>query len=218
MMVDWKYVAIAITVIIFGCMIALVPTLALENEADWPNDRTLQDNENTLAGDRRISSGMQPAQQDIVKLPAMTASDVDQLLVSQRLCRMALNDDPQPYIIALDYMYLDGKVYFHFADYGRKMDLIRSNPSVSVEVDNLCEDTPDFDTVLLMGKLELVTDSEEQERVAKALINSADERGGERNVAARHGLESLDISGLTTRPSAIYRLNVSDYVALRSPG
>jgi hypothetical protein len=63
-----------------------------------------------------------------------------------------------------------------------------------------------------------VTDNDEMARVEKALVNSASGRGGERNVAARHGLKSLDEGALISPSSQIYRFEVSDYVALKSPG
>jgi hypothetical protein len=155
---------------------------------------------------------------DIVKLPAMTADEVETLLGSQKICRMALNDWPQPYIIALDYVYVDGKLYFHFADYGRKMDLIRDDPHVSVEIDNFCEAAPDFMTITLMGQLAPVTRKGEKERAAEALVESAKARGGKKNVAARHGFKALDQDALTAPSSALYGLDVCDYVALKSPG
>jgi nitroimidazol reductase NimA-like FMN-containing flavoprotein (pyridoxamine 5'-phosphate oxidase superfamily) len=153
----------------------------------------------------------------VYRLPAMTAADVQRLLASQKICRMALNDVPQPYIIVLDYVYLDDRLYFHFADYGRKMDLIEKDPNVSVMIDNLCGASGDFDTVMLAGRLERVTDKDEMTRVAQALVSTANDRGGARNVAARHGLVSLDTSALAAPSQKIYRLDAEDNVALRSP-
>lgn len=155
---------------------------------------------------------------DIVRLPALTDDEVEGLLASQKICRMALNDDPQPYIIALDYLYLDGKLYFHLADYGRKMDLIKRDPHVSVEIDNFCNGTGDFATITLMGQIKKVTGKAEKTAAAKALIDSVKPRGGRKNVAARHGFESLTVEAITSPPSTLYRLEVCDYVALKSPG
>lgn len=218
MMVDWKNVVIAVSIVILGCVFVLAPQLSKGSGGELPACRTLEDDGRIEIGDSHVTIDDRSPPREIVKLPAMTTGEVEQLLASQKLCRMALNDLPQPYIIALDYVYLDGKVYFHFADYGRKMDLISRNPQVSVQIDNFCAGAPDFDTITLMGELEKVTDQEEKGIVAKALISSVNERGGERNVAARHGLKSLDVNSLTSQPSAIYRLDVSDYIALRSPG
>jgi nitroimidazol reductase NimA-like FMN-containing flavoprotein (pyridoxamine 5'-phosphate oxidase superfamily) len=154
---------------------------------------------------------------EIFKLPSMDDEEVEELLSSQRICRMALNDVPQPYIIALDYLYLDGELYFHFADYGRKMDLIKKDPHVSIEIDDFCVGATTFSTITLMGQLEKEANSEQKKRAARALVDSVKARGGKKNVAARHGLKLLSIDTLSSPPSALYRLTVSDYVALKSP-
>jgi len=41
-------------------------------------------------------------QQETVRLPEMTSAEMEDLLSSQKICRMALSDKPWPYIIALD--------------------------------------------------------------------------------------------------------------------
>jgi len=156
-------------------------------------------------------------QQETVRLPEMTAAEMETLLASQKICRMALNDQPWPYIIALDYVYSDGEMYFHFADYGRKMGLIKKDANVSVEVDNFCSGTASFCTITLMGRLAKVTDSEEKEKAAKALRDSAGERGGLKNVAARHGSRDLDMATLTSKQSEVYKLAADAFVALKSP-
>jgi uncharacterized protein len=147
----------------------------------------------------------------------MTSAEMESLLSSQKICRMALNDEPWPYIIALDYIYSDGEMYFHFADYGRKMDLIAKDPNVSVEVDDFCSDRSSSSTITLMGRLVRVTTSDEKKTAAKALQESAGQRGGTRNVAARHGFSDLDMATLTSRKSAVYKLAADTFVALKSP-
>jgi uncharacterized protein len=156
-------------------------------------------------------------QQDIVRLPEMTPAEMEKLLASQKICRMALNDEPWPYIIALDDVYADGEMDFHFADYGRKMGLIEKDANVSVEVDNFCSGTASFCTITLMGRLARVTDRAEKEMAAKALRDSAGERGGLKNVAARHGSHDLDMATLTSGKSALYKLVADEFVALKSP-
>jgi len=158
-------------------------------------------------------------QQDVVRLPEMTPDEMEKLLASQKICRMALNDRPWPYIIALDYVYSDdGEMYFHFADYGRKMDLIADDPNVSVEVDNFCSDTSSFCTITMMGRLVKVTGRAEKEKAARALLESAGERGGAGSVAVRHGFTRLDMDMLASRNSAVYKLEAEAFVALKTPG
>lgn len=157
-------------------------------------------------------------QTDIIRLPSMTRDEVDRLLGSQRICRMALNDSPQPYIILLDYVYVNGNMYFHFADYGRKMDLIRKSPNVSVEVDRFDEDLTDYESVTLMGKLVAVRDSGEKEQAAEALLKRIRARGDNDTVAARHGFTTIGKDLLSSAGSALYRLDVREYVGLKAPG
>jgi uncharacterized protein len=70
----------------------------------------------SLWWDEMAQGGQSP---EVYKLPAMSKQEVDMLLVNSRICRMAFNDSPYPYIIPLDYVYVNGKMYFHFADYGK---------------------------------------------------------------------------------------------------
>ncbi len=155
--------------------------------------------------------------QEVLRLPSMTKEEVEELLKSSRICRLAFNDKPQPYIIPLDYVYHDGRMYFHFASYGKKMDLFEKDPHVSVEVDRYNEDITEYESVTLMGKLTRVSDAREKEVVSKKFLETIKSRGGERSVAARHGYERLDLDALMAEDSMVLRLDVSDYVALKSP-
>ncbi len=156
--------------------------------------------------------------QEVYKLPAMSKQEVDHLLKNSRICRMAFNDDPYPYIIPLDYVYVNGKMYFHFADYGKKMDLFKKDPHVSVEVDRYNKDITDYESVTLMGTLVKVSDREEKKTASDALLDTIDSRGGQKNVAARHGYDTLDKNSLSAPGSMVLKVDVVDYVALKSPG
>jgi nitroimidazol reductase NimA-like FMN-containing flavoprotein (pyridoxamine 5'-phosphate oxidase superfamily) len=155
--------------------------------------------------------------QEVLRLPSMSKEEVEDLLKSSRICRLALNDTPQPYIIPLDYVYHDGRMYFHFARYGKKMDLFEKDPHVSVEVDRYNEDITEYESVTLMGRLTKVTDPKEKEVVSRKFLETIKSRGGEKNVAARHGYERLDLDALMAEGSMVLRLDVADYVALKSP-
>ncbi len=157
------------------------------------------------------------AEAGLVKLPAMTKKETDALLKSCRVCRMALNDRPQPYLICLDYVYSGGNMYFHFADYGRKMDLIKKNPHVSVELDKYNTGRTKYQNATFMGTLTRVTDAAEKKRASAALLNVIRPPSGAKKVAARHGYEKLEEGLFTSKSSMLMRLDVEDYVALKSP-
>jgi len=54
----------------------------------------------------------------------MTDDEVEQLLEEQMLCRIAFKGDEYPYLVPFRYVVMDGTLYFHFTDYGKKMRLL----------------------------------------------------------------------------------------------
>lgn len=118
--------------------------------------------------------------QEVLRLPSMSKREVEELLKNSRICRLAFNDRPQPYIIPLDYVYMNGKMYFHFAGYGKKISLFEKDPHVSVEVDRYNDDITEYESVTLMGTLAKVTDMGEKMAASKKLLESIKSRGGRR--------------------------------------
>jgi uncharacterized protein len=108
-------------------------------------------------------------------------------------------------------------MYFHFADYGRKMELLAKDPNVSVELDTYNKSRTKYMNATLMGKLVKVTGAAEKKRASAAIVAAIRPSSGVKKVAARHGYDRLDEALFSSRGSMIMRLDVSDYVALRSP-
>ena len=78
-------------------------------------------------------------------------------------------DEGYPYAVPVSYVYADGKIYFHSAMKGHKVDAIMRNGRVSfcvVERDDVCpgEFTTYFRSVVLFGKTRILT--EEAEKLA----------------------------------------------------
>ncbi len=82
----------------------------------------------------------------------------------------------KPYVVPLDYRYVDGTIYFHGADRGRKIENIRRNPNVCFEVtfvDPLISMLSSYgsavgrrwESVVVNGKAEEVLDETEKVRV-----------------------------------------------------
>ncbi len=85
-----------------------------------------------------------------------------------------LGDEDYPYAVPLSYAYVDGKIYFHSAKAGHKVDAITKYPKVSFSVideDTIVskEYTSYFRSVIAFGKARIV---EDDERLAafKALV------------------------------------------------
>jgi nitroimidazol reductase NimA-like FMN-containing flavoprotein (pyridoxamine 5'-phosphate oxidase superfamily) len=88
------------------------------------------------------------------------------IIDAQRVCRLALSDGVQPYIIPLNYGYsFDGGVltlYFHSANEGKKLEIVKKNNHACFEIDNTgqlipadqpCRYTYKFQSVIGVGKI-----------------------------------------------------------------
>ncbi len=61
-------------------------------------------------------------------------AEMEQILREEVLGYLGLTADGQPYVVPLNYAYAEGKILFHCALTGRKLDAIRANPHVCFTV------------------------------------------------------------------------------------
>jgi uncharacterized protein len=62
-------------------------------------------------------------------------SAIEDILRRALVCRLALCDEGRPYIVPLCFGYKDNALYFHSANAGKKLDILRKNNNVCFEVD-----------------------------------------------------------------------------------
>ena len=62
-------------------------------------------------------------------------AEVEAILQRNMFCRVAFCDGHRPYLLPMNYGYADGCFYFHSASEGRKLDILRKNPAVCIEVE-----------------------------------------------------------------------------------
>ena len=85
-----------------------------------------------------------------------------------------LGDEDYPYAVPISYVYADGKIYFHSAKSGHKIDAIKNHEKASFCVIDKDEIVPEkyttyFRSVIAFGKVRLVEDLEEMRRIATVL-------------------------------------------------
>lgn len=85
-----------------------------------------------------------------------------------------LGDEGYPYAVPLSCVYRDGKLYFHSAVSGHKLDAIRANPKASFCVigqDHIVpeEYTTYFRSVIAFGVVRVMEDAAEKRKVIEAL-------------------------------------------------
>ena len=155
----------------------------------------------------------------VVKLPKMEKSEVENLLREQMLCRIAFKGDEYPYMAPLQYVLIDGFLYFHFTDYGKKMNLLEKDKRVCVEIEKYRPDLSEYNFVVLRGELEVVRDPQERAKV----INRMAEEGKQKlstNFLVAHGFKKEEgwSSFTPERPVVIVKLKeVTEEIGLKSP-
>lgn len=83
-------------------------------------------------------------------------------------------DDGYPYSVPLSYVYADGKIYFHSALTGHKIDAINKHEKVSfcvIAKDDVApeEFTTHYKSVIIFGKAKIVEDKDETKRTITVL-------------------------------------------------
>ncbi|HEX2987823.1 MAG TPA: pyridoxamine 5'-phosphate oxidase family protein [Chloroflexota bacterium] len=104
--------------------------------------------------------------------------EMEQILREEVVGYLGLSDNGKPYVVPLNYAYMSGKIVFHCALTGQKLDAIRRNPHVCFTVgrqvgdvrdhanDPVCH--PDSDSVICYGMARLLEDHTEREAALNA--------------------------------------------------
>lgn len=106
---------------------------------------------------------------------ALTPAECDAVLDRGASGVLAVTGDGGwPYAVPLSYVWLDGKLYFHFAMAGHKLDAIRADSRVSfcvIDQDRIVpeEYTTYFRSVIVFGTARVVDDPQEKRRSIEAL-------------------------------------------------
>ncbi|MFH2065887.1 MAG: pyridoxamine 5'-phosphate oxidase family protein [Pseudomonadota bacterium] len=129
---------------------------------------------------------------------------IDDIISRCKVCRIALCENGQPYVLPLNFGY-DGKhLYFHSANDGKKIEMIKQNNRVGFEFDILheiitadkpCEWGAKFESVVGSGTAEFI---ESQQEKSKAL----------RCILRQYGGSFSEFNGLSLSSVVIIRVNI----------
>jgi nitroimidazol reductase NimA-like FMN-containing flavoprotein (pyridoxamine 5'-phosphate oxidase superfamily) len=139
-------------------------------------------------------------------------ADVEKVIRAATVCFLALCDGLEPYVIPLSFGYADGRLYFHSAGEGRKIELIRRHPLVgfalAVDVavaagDRACDWTMRYRSVVGRGRAVILDDAPEKIRGLDLIMAHYGGAGGDydaRRLAATRVIR-LDIQAMTGKRS-----------------
>jgi nitroimidazol reductase NimA-like FMN-containing flavoprotein (pyridoxamine 5'-phosphate oxidase superfamily) len=98
-------------------------------------------------------------------------ADIEKILKESQICRLAMVDGNKPYMVPMNFGYQDNTMFFHSAMEGKKIDLIKKNPNICFEVDQVinlkkskfaCDWGMEFKSVIGWGKAVLQNDPDEK--------------------------------------------------------
>lgn len=106
-------------------------------------------------------------------------SRIEQFLMKASVGYLGLMDEEGTYVVPLNFVWKDGKIYFHGSEEGRKVDAIKHNKRVcfTVAEDNgiIANPAPAnigtaYFSVMVFGKVKALTNIEEATTALKALL------------------------------------------------
>jgi hypothetical protein len=142
-------------------------------------------------------------------LPELSREEMLRMLDEERVGRVGLNDDPQPYVVPTDFTFEDGAIYIHTPDQGLKARLARANPNVCFEVDRYNEAVTDFRSVIVRGRIAEVSEAAERARAMQSLGRKA--AGFNYAAAHRDGGNGSPAPSIT-----IFRIEIKDMTGVKS--
>lgn len=131
------------------------------------------------------------------------------------VAHVAMVDDGKPYVVALNFGYERAGdeliLYFHSAYEGKKMDILRGNPSVYFQMDcvnefiagsaeNPCDYCWRYDSVMGSGKIEFIEDEAEKSDALNCLIRHLDKTA-----------EQLEFPSKMLSKTCVYKLRSTDF-------
>jgi len=106
-----------------------------------------------------------------VKQEIKDKSVIEKILLTSEICRLGFIDDDKPYILPFNYGYQNGAIYIHCAKDGKKINLIKKNNLVCIEIEQIakierykkaCKWGTKYRSVIGYGKVEIITDYDQK--------------------------------------------------------
>ena len=109
----------------------------------------------------------------------MSMDEIEELFAGALAGKLGMCRNNQPYVVPVCFVCHRGKIFFHSARQGRKMDFMRANPVVCFQVDEHtlvpsskpCKFTMNYRSVVAVGRVRFLADSSEKLRILKMLVH-----------------------------------------------
>ena len=142
----------------------------------------------------------------------MSEEAVIELVEKENVLRLGLSVENKPYVVPLNYGFKDNTFYIHCAREGRKLDMIRENSFVCVEVEGLneivkgeiaCQYTTKFSSVIGYGQAEILEDVDDIKEGLDVLMAQFSDKNFTYNekILSRIAIIKIEMSELSGKSS-----------------
>jgi hypothetical protein len=104
---------------------------------------------------------------------------IEAVIADAQVCRLAMCDGDRPYLVPLCFGYADGVFYFHCAAEGRKMEVLKKNPHVCLELEagfslkpgvKACDWGMNYRSVIAFGRAERIEATDAKRRALDLIM------------------------------------------------
>jgi len=135
---------------------------------------------------------------------------MEAILDAAEVCRIALADGGEPYVVPVCFAYGDNAIYFHSALAGRKMEILAKNPRCCVEVDrssgpiqsdNPCAWEMRYQSVICTGTARVLTEYGEKRDAMNRILQhyGSPEHAFSEKELEKVGLVKISLDGMTAK-------------------
>ncbi|MFH0847876.1 MAG: pyridoxamine 5'-phosphate oxidase family protein [archaeon] len=114
------------------------------------------------------------------KEKSIPPDEAERILTNALVGRLGTIWNDEPYVVPLNFAYDRGKIYFHCANRGKKIECMLRNPTVCFEVDDFlgikgsekpCSLGAYYRSVIAFGNANIIKDAEKKEEALKKIVN-----------------------------------------------
>ena len=102
-------------------------------------------------------------------LGEMKPMEIDSLVRHQVIARLGCYADEKVYVVPVSYAY-DGDCFYLISKEGLKIDLMRKNPKVCLQIDNM-QNMSNWQSVIIWGEFEELTETNERNYALQKLMS-----------------------------------------------
>lgn len=154
----------------------------------------------------------------LYKIPLMEKEEYDELINNNFMSRLAFNGE-YPYIAPFLYVFDDKYIYFLSTKYGKKIQRLKDNPHVAVEIEEYAPDLSEYKFVTLRGRIVEETDPGKKREIRTKFAALIENKGLSKKILAALGHDPDDPLAclIQMECSFVWKLvDVKEIVALKN--